>query len=68
MSNPEIEREVAEFAANYQMENLPQENEVDEEKLKEFEKYNKLFNTNRKFRKAVYAQRFSRTAIKPSLK
>lgn len=46
--------------------------QVDEKKLysneqmEEFQRYNKLFNTNRKFRKAVYAQRFSRTAIKPS--
>ena len=41
--------------------------EITDEQLKEFQRYNKLFNTNRKFRKAVYAQRFSRTAIKPSL-
>ncbi len=67
MYSTEIEKEIAEFT-EAQMETPPQENEVNEEKLKEFEKYNKLFQTNRKFRKAVYAQRFSRTAIKPSLK
>lgn len=40
--------------------------EISKEQLEEFQKYNKLFQTNRKFRKAVYAQRFSRTVIKPS--
>jgi hypothetical protein len=45
-----------------------QKEEITQEKLEEFQKYNRLFNTNRKFRKAVYAQRFSRTSIKPSLK
>lgn len=40
--------------------------EITQEQLKEFETYRKLFKTNRKFRKAVYAQRFSNTAIKPS--
>lgn len=65
MYNPELEKELAEFT-EAQIKGELKESEVDDEKLKEFEKYRKLFNTNRKFRKAVYAQRFSRTTIKPS--
>ena len=65
MYNPELEKKIAEFT-EAQIKASPHENVADEEKLKEFEKYSKLFRTNRKFRKAVYAQRFSRTAIKPS--
>lgn len=65
MYNNEIEKEITEFS-EAQIKGELKESEIDEEKLKEFEKYRKLFHTNRKFRKAVYAQRFSRTAIKPS--